>query len=201
MDALQQLRSDMQLRTAMAAAARRHVAAEHHPARIAEQYFNVIETCFDAPERIEYRNAIRRLTRDVGGGPTGQDLTAVAACLASNRPRQERPQLLIDVSGWEMSNKGDLPVVLRDALDLLLRTESVAMRVEPVYRRNGRYRYAIAFTCRFLLLSDFGIQDEIADCGTGDQILILPEIYLPETDQALIQASGARILRTVDQPG
>lgn len=95
---------------------------------------------------------------------------ALAACLAQNGSAGVERQLLLDVSELCLRDSATgVQRVVRSYLKWLLQSPPAGFRVEPVYASQGHgYRYARAFTQRFLGLAPSDATDDMVRWQRGD---------------------------------
>jgi glycosyltransferase involved in cell wall biosynthesis len=99
------------------------------------------------------------------------DLLPMATALADNQVPDVPARLLVDVSILVHMDAGTgIQRVVRSVLKSLL-TEDHRFRIEPIHRDGNTYRYARRFTCRFMNLSPFDVEDAIVDFHPSDVFL------------------------------
>lgn len=181
--ALDRLADDADLRRALALNAQAHCRDARDPAKIALLYRNAIERHFRYGKRGSLRRLGRRIMATVPPpGPTPADLQRLALGVAANQPRAASTrQMLVDISELVRRDaKSGIQRVVRSVLACLLKEQPAGFRVEPVYAEpGGRYRYARAFTIRFLGLSHEPLPDDLIDTDPGDIFLgldLVPEL-------------------------
>ncbi|MCD9127330.1 glycosyltransferase family 4 protein [Luteimonas fraxinea] len=126
-----------------------------------------------------HRALLRRLVERAGAIPAEQslaadDLAPFAVAAARNHPDSaSRRQLLLDVSELVHQDQATgIQRVVRRVLTALLDWRAPDIRVEPVFlAADGRYRYAAAFTSRFLGLDAPVRDDDLIDYVRGDVFL------------------------------
>lgn len=158
--------------------AKAYVNEVHSPERVVEKYRDAIETFFASSARVRLGSACRDMVRRVAGlTPEPGDLERAAQSLADVvRPDVTQRQLCVDISQLMTSGEkqGHSETVL-NLLSELLSAPAVGMRVEPVYaapcQSGGVYRYARAFTARFLGLQNPPAEDDPLDVSDGDVFL------------------------------
>jgi glycosyltransferase involved in cell wall biosynthesis len=92
--------------------------------------------------------------------------------IVANRPRNQPPQLLLDISDLVRSDHGTgIQRVVRSIMGQLLTDDACSFRVEPVYYSNGRYVYARRFTQKFLDCAAVAFEDDPIAIGPGDIFL------------------------------
>jgi len=172
--ALDHLRVDQARREDLAKKGPAYCRRELDPATVAERYRDAIERLrADSPHRglANLALAIASIDR----APADLDVNHLAAGIAANRrPVGDVRQLLIDVSELVRRDaRSGIQRVVRSILNVLLRQPPPGFRVEPVYANpNTRYRYARAFTARFLGLGEMPLPpDDPIDIDTGDVFL------------------------------
>lgn len=173
--ALERLARDPALRDSLRQPARRYCKREFDPERIATQYRDAIEAAHRQGPRRRLARLVQDIAQiDVGVSPSADDVTRLAAGIAANqRPRTGMRQLLVDISELVRRDaKSGIQRVVRSVLAQLLEAPPPGYRVEPVYAEPGqRYRYARAFTAKFLGLSQQMPPDEPIDTDPGDVFL------------------------------
>lgn len=107
--------------------------------------------------------------------PEAGDVANVAQALADNfPPNLAQRQLLVDISRLVVMDAGSgIQRVVRSHLMSLLRNPPSGFRVEPVYARHeeGFYRYARAYTYRFLEVDAVAMEDDRIDVASADVFL------------------------------
>jgi glycosyltransferase involved in cell wall biosynthesis len=95
---------------------------------------------------------------------------ALAACLAQNGSAGVERQLMLDVSELcQRDSATGVQRVVRSYLKWLLQAPPAGFRVEPVYASQGHgYRYARAYTQRFLGLDPSDATDDMVRWQRGD---------------------------------
>jgi len=172
--ALQALAADIALRKRLGDAGTAYCRDELQPRRIAELYRDAIEAAATAPKHDPAKLAEVVAEATHGVQPGSIDVERLAAGIASNEPPPPGiRQLLVDVSELVRRDaKSGIQRVVRSVLDVLLKTPPRGFRVEPVYAEPGeRYRYARAFTTKFLGLTHPLPADEPIDTDPGDVFL------------------------------
>ena len=125
------------------------------------------------------RALLRRLVERAGAMPSEQhlaagDLEPFAVAASRNHPEgMRRRQLLLDVSELVHQDQATgIQRVVRRVLATLLDWRAADFRVEPVYfAADGHYRYAAAFTSRFLGFEAPLREDDLIDTMRGDVFL------------------------------
>lgn len=199
-NALETLARDAALRRQLGERGRTYCRRMLEPHRIAALYRDAIEAAAAGPRRGVTRLAADIARLDVGLTPGSADLERLAAGIASNqRPRVGIRQLLVDVSELvRRDSKSGIQRVVRSVLSILLADPPQGFRVEPVYAEPGqRYRYARAFTTKFLGLSQPIPVDEPIDTNPGDVFIGLdlaaPEIAGNATQFESMRNRGVRV--------
>lgn len=131
---------------------------------------------------------------------TDADWLAVARSVADNRPvcAGRLPVLFYDVSIFVWSDHATgVHRVTRHILEELFRNPPVGYRVEPIYARDGQYRYAHQLKHEILGLEKPSLQDTVVDFHAGD-ILLHVDLGLHiavEMEQVLhyLRAKGVQI--------
>ena len=142
--ALARLHDEPALRASLGASARAHVERDHAPAHAARQ-------CMEAIEHFSLRGAhagYRPLVAAAAPLCRDEDLPALAAAVAFNRPPPPTRQLLVDVSALVQNDlKTGIQRVVRSILLSLIATPPAGFRVEPVFTLGGNrpYHYARGF--------------------------------------------------------
>lgn len=144
----------------------------HHPARIGAMYRDVIEQFQHSSPRLRYKRLLAALAAmPAAVAPDGHDLSASAACIASNSARSGPRQLLIDVS--ELAGAGTLDGAHAQLVRDLIDTPPDGYRIEPVTLEAGVYRYARRFTLDLLGRPELVLADAPAEIKGGDHLLLL----------------------------
>lgn len=162
------------------------VRKHHNPRACAKQYFDVIEESYEqASGNLDALvKSFKESTRISESNE--QDLTMLAHYIAQGLPARIRvPQLLIDISilvNSEYTTK--LHASYKESLDILLKQETIAYRVEPIYLDNDNYyRYARKFTLNHLDCPEI-LFDEIIEYYPSDVFLNLtPQSKLNKQQQ------------------
>lgn len=197
--ALDRLANDAALRERLAANARAFCGEQLDPRRVAAMYR-------DAIERHAREGAHRRVQQltcaiaalDVPPGPDATDLDRLVRAIAANQPRATATrQLLVDISELVRRDaKSGIQRVVRSVLAELLANPPAGFRVEPVYAEpGGKYRYARAFTARFLDLDYPLPPDDPIDTDPGDVFLgldLVPELPVHAAQLAEMRTRGVR---------
>lgn len=168
--ALARLRQDAVLRSALSRAGQAYMQAEHAPAHAAQLYRDAIEHFTRHGRHAAYRALVQ------AAAPQANDaqLPALAAAIAFNRAPQGPRQLLVDVSAMVESDlKTGIQRVVRSILLRLFQHPPEGFRVEPVftYGSNRGYRYARAWTQKFIGETSLALEDAPVDLRPGDVFL------------------------------
>ncbi|MDL2357482.1 MAG: glycosyltransferase, partial [Pseudomonadota bacterium] len=190
-DALETLRGDAAMRTALGARAAAAIAHAHRPEHSAARYAAVLDQAWDEAPR-----AMPALVRALGAALPGdeQSLQQMAYCLSFAPQRHPQPrQLLVDVTNIVRNDLGTgIERVVRMQLLELLRHPASGYRVEPVYlsHQGGRchYRYAQQYACKLLGIDPVTQGDAALDIN-ADDVFYAPD-YAPG---ATIEAAHAGI--------
>lgn len=153
--------------------AQAHVQAIHAPRAVADRYTEAIEAFYRGPATVRPR-LVRLLASMEETPPTEEDWLRMAAAIAADLPgTRSGPQLLVDVSLLVQEDlRTGIQRLARGVLRELLLHPPKGYRVEPVYATaEGPYRYARAFTLRFLGCPDRALDDEVVELGKGDRFL------------------------------
>ncbi|GAB2588301.1 hypothetical protein GCM10027034_20950 [Ramlibacter solisilvae] len=166
--ALEKLRSDREVRTALGRAARRIIETQHSPTDCATAYAQAIER-FAAQAAHSPAALVRQvaavLPADTDDAVTGNLASGIALSLPQPRPAR---QLLVDVGTWVRAagdSASELPALLLGMIEHPL----PGWRAEPVYQAaDGEWRYAHEF-----MLRHYGCQlriagDETIEIGSSD---------------------------------
>ncbi|MEO7148572.1 MAG: glycosyltransferase [Rhodanobacteraceae bacterium] len=199
-DALETLARDSARRRDLGERGRAYCRRMLEPHRIAALYRDAIEVAAHGPARSAQKLGADIARIDLDVKPGAIDLDRLAAGIASNqRPRIGARQLLVDVSElFRRDSKSGIQRVVRSVLEILLRNPPAGFRVEPVYAEPGeRYRYARAFTMKFLGLDHPMPPDEPIDTDPGDVFfgLDLAMVEIP-ANVAQFEAMRDRGVRT-----
>ncbi|HKV44986.1 MAG TPA: glycosyltransferase [bacterium] len=173
--ALMRLAQDRAWRFALGERARDCIAKEHDPATVGRRFFDAIEYFAWAHPRA----ALRRLTCDLESANTKnryspKEVAGLALAIAETEQRLHPRQLFVDVSVIARDDfRTGIERVTRNILRILLENPPAGYRVEPVHcAGNGdHYRYARAFTQRFLDMQENGLEDAPIDIYPGDVFL------------------------------
>lgn len=171
-EALETLRSDVELRTNMGSTARKLILTHHAPDLCAKQYRDAIER-FYAAGLSQPRILARAIVSEAGPGDDKQ-LRLTATAMARNFvPRHSKRQLLVDVSVLaQLDSKTGIQRVIRGLIKEWLERPPEGFRVEPVYASPAHsYMYARRFTARLMGFEDVWLQDALIDYGPGDVFL------------------------------
>ncbi|NRR29098.1 glycosyltransferase [Oxalobacteraceae bacterium] len=180
-DAMLSLYQQPDMARQMAGEGAAYLAAQHHPARIGDQYRDAIERFSRHSPRTRYRELLDALGAiDCGVPPADSDWLQVAASIGDNGPGTVR-QLLVDIGALEQQPDADAANQLRE----LLLAPPPCWRVEPVRQHGGRYQYARRHALALLGLAELGLADDVADFSPGDHLLRLrPATPEPDRHQA-----------------
>lgn len=172
-DALWRLWKDQELRTELSHRALAYLQTEHHPARVGRMYYDAIEGFSRNGVDARYRDLMRALAiMPSPAEPHNDDLAAIAASIARNRPGKQARQMLVDISELvQRDAKSGIQRVVRNVLAALLEKTPAGYRVEPVYDAGGQYVYARNFTCRLLGIQDLVLADDPIEAQAGDIFL------------------------------
>ncbi|OJY85969.1 MAG: hypothetical protein BGP23_04730 [Lysobacterales bacterium 66-474] len=202
--ALESLSDDMARREALGRAGRAYLEQMHDPARIAARYRAAIENFHaTSSHRRMHRVAQELIARTTGTVAQPGDIEHAAQALAEVVPQDvSQRQLLVDVSQLSTTDAhSGIQRVVRSIVLELLRFPPEGFRVEPVYAVYGEggagYRYARAFTSRFLGIGAAPKSDSRVDVSDGDVFLgldLAPHI-VPGCERALLRMrrQGVRI--------
>jgi len=172
--ALEKLWSDAEHRQALAAQAKQRIDTHHVPRECAKKYAQVIEN-FYTDKQLIGRALVSDLSRLESMPVDEESLLAAAKTIAQNNPlKRPARQLLIDISTLiQMDAKTGIQRVTRSILHELLLNPPHGYRVEPVYATlDGMgYRYARAFSLRFLGCPEIGLIDDLIEAQPGDFFL------------------------------
>jgi glycosyltransferase involved in cell wall biosynthesis len=146
----------------------------HHPFQVGKLYRDTIERLSASSPLAQRSRLLSWLARiDDAAAPDTEDIVEVARSMSFNEATQSVPrQLLVDVSELvQRDAKSGIQRVVRNVLHVLLREPPMGYRVEPVYERDGRYRYARQFTCGMLDVEHAMLEDEEIELRSGDRFL------------------------------
>lgn len=175
--ALERLWRQPQARSDLGSRARRLIEHHHAPEVCALQYAAAIEN-FSARAPAPVTAVARALGAAAGADATDRDFAALALALARSVPAATPcRQLLVDVSAIARADlKTGIQRVVRALVWEFIKAPPPGFRVEPVYMTNEgnawHYRYARAWTCGVLGISSEWADDEAADFGAGDVLLV-----------------------------
>ncbi len=188
--ALESLRDDAARRTALGAAARSLIEAEHDPAACADAYHRAIEG-FRHRERTGYRALIERIAGDARDAVRSAGGEAIADAIGASLPPRRARHLLVDVS---VTCREDLKTGIQRAVRALtmslIEGAEPEPRIEPVYLTDasGRwhYRYARQWTSSLMQLPAGLLRDDPVELAPGDTLLVLDltEGFVPEAERA-----------------
>ncbi|MEN6509924.1 MAG: glycosyltransferase family 1 protein [Smithella sp.] len=124
------------------------------------------------------------------------NLVTLSACLAQNANAGVERQLMLDVSELcQRDAATGVQRVVRSYLKWLLQSPPAGFRVEPVYATwEQGYRYARAYTQRFLGLDPSGVQDDPVRWQRGD-------IFFGLDMQHYVQLAHADFYRQLKRKG
>jgi len=185
-DALSRMWRDVQMRTAMGANARRHIAEHHSPERCGRQYIEAIEQ-FSRCGGYERNPLIANLAK-IAPNLESTEKKLIASAIAANfpAPRPAR-QLLLDVSSMVYQDlHTGIQRVVKSLLRALIESPPEGYRVEPVYGDSQQlgYRYARRYTLKFLGCPDDTLDDAPISYAAGDQFIGLDLMHDPVYFQA-----------------
>ncbi|WP_175763259.1 glycosyltransferase [Burkholderia ambifaria] len=167
--ALETLRSDPARRQRMGARAREIIVTAHAPDVCARQYRDAIER-FYLRANANPLVLSRAIARRAGQASDDQLRTWALSVARSFVPRNEKRQLLVDISELvQVDARSGIQRVVRNLLKEWLDSPPDGFRVEPVYATTkDSYRYARDFTARLMGFEDGWLQDEPIDYAAGD---------------------------------
>lgn len=194
-EALEQLYINGGLRQQLADVSREFVARELHPARIAEQYRDAIESfANEHPVSIEQRLLTNLATMSSTTTPSHNDLIAAARAISMNRRNGPR-QLMLDVSATAKNDlKTGVERVARNLCRELIRSPG-EWKVEPIRIHEGQRLYARKFGLQ-LVSAQLELEEPAIEYRTGDFYLALD--WCPET--VLCDRQFFSNLRALDIP-
>jgi glycosyltransferase involved in cell wall biosynthesis len=193
--ALERLREHPSLRNRLSQAAIRYMTAHHAPAHVGTLYRDAIERFAVSHPGAREQRLLESLSNMVAPvPPTDDDLAALAACVAGNRPAPARRTLFLDVSELARRDSASgIQRVVKSLMRVMVLRPLNDIRVEPVYEREGRFHHARALTCRLLGLSALPLPDDLVEFAPGDLFLGLD--FVPDRVPAMkstFQALRAR---------
>ncbi len=165
--ALARLFADSQARAAMSARAREIIDTRHHPAAVARQYRDAIET-FAATHYLARETGLSR--KIVGIQDLGDEaLWDAAIAMRNNRGAFGSRRLFVDVTATSRHDlKTGIERVTRNITRELLASTDHDIRIEPVRFHEGHYVYCRDYACELLGLDDLGMGDEMIEISPGD---------------------------------
>lgn len=172
-EALTSLYQNRVKRNELGYAAMEYVHTNNSPAKCAELYSKAIERFHE-----NYLGSSFKLINDFSSQNDPNivnELLQISTILAKNFPPAPRKkQLFIDVS--ELVNrdaKSGIQRVVKELLQQFLQDPPEGYTIEPVYATTNSdgYYYAKQFTCEFLGISSYWIDDQKIDAWPGDIFL------------------------------
>lgn len=150
------------------------------------------QTSTSVTQAIERGAEIIRLAGEAGG----ELAVELANAMADGLQQPLQPRLFIDVSELAKRDaRSGVQRVTRNILSHMLRCVA-DRRVEPVYEHDGAYRYARAFTAKFLDQEALEIEDGVVDFQPDDTFLGLDlNILISDTAMATLERHRRRGLR------
>lgn len=193
--ALLRLRREPALRALLSDEAGAYMAALHHPARIGLAYRDAIEAFARDGAHAAERELLAALAAIDGAvGPDEADLLATASCIAANRPRAGRPQLLVDVSALADAARRPAAAAAQETLlRRLLAAPPDGHRVEPVLWQHDHYRYARRYALALIGRPELVLDEGAAELRAGD-CLLSPDGVAPAIAAATLANRGVRQL-------
>lgn len=173
--AIDSLRADAALRAQLGVKARAYLREHHSPRLAAERYRAAIDGfTLSGREAVKARAvaALTGLESTQSGKP--EWLTAARALYRNIPWANPQRQLLVDVSELVRKDVGTgIQRMVRSILRELIRTPPANYRIEPVWatEESRGYRYARAFTERFLGCTRHALRDAPLDHRPGDLFL------------------------------
>lgn len=141
--ALERLFEDPVRRDQLGRQGHAYLLAHHRPRQAARRYHAAIEAIYrEAPLAQEMRLIAALADLEVDAGPSAEDRSRIAACIAGNRLEMSPPRLLIDITG-------SAPETLKPWLTDLARRLPPPWRFDCVEYAQG-WRTARATTCALL---------------------------------------------------
>jgi glycosyltransferase involved in cell wall biosynthesis len=171
-DALETLRSDVELRTRLGRTARQIIVTRHAPDLCAAQYRDAIERFHRAGA--SHPGVLARAIASEAGAADDAQLQQTAIAIARNvMPRNAKRQLLVDISELvQRDAKSGIQRVVKSLVKEWLAHPPEGFRVEPVYATATQsYTYARRFTASLMGFDDAWLQDAPVDYGRGDLFL------------------------------
>jgi glycosyltransferase involved in cell wall biosynthesis len=201
MAALHDLRNNADLREKLGGEAKRWIEAKHHPAVVAQHYYDAIEHFVRVAQDAQEQRLALALDRSSGARVEG-DLVKVRALMRANRPRLDCRRLYVDVTATEVTTlHTGIERVVHGVLSQLLQGDSSGWRVEPVRLRNGCYVHATSFALQMIGRSDVELPEEEVQPRAGDVLLGLDWVAdLLPANRALLDSwrvRGARMFFVV----
>ena len=197
--ALERLRDDAALRTAVGRRGAAYVDIAHNPEKAALAYRDALERFAVRSPAAAYRRLLDTLADKSGGAPSSRaDILDVSASIARNRPRFGLRQLLVDVSALAGEDlRTGVQRVSRAVLKALIVDPPAGYRIEPVRAQAEGLRYARRYTHSLLGLSGSAAEDAPVEAGPGDRFLGLDLAYntidLAGRELAALRDRGVRV--------
>ena len=184
------LLSDPALRTTLGQRARDYVQHRHHPAVVAKEYAQAIETFSITEPSARMHHCIAAIADiDVPNEaqPGEQELEDLASCLSQNSDTVGQPCLWLDVSVWAAAAIQSETTDVLPILDTLMQQPG-QFRIEPVRSAGQRFRYARSWTCQQLQLPPVTLPDDIVHMRAGDVLVTLTSDVASSRPTTLIDA-------------
>jgi glycosyltransferase involved in cell wall biosynthesis len=173
--ALEKLYRDSGYRSELGNRAQQYIKATRSPAMIAEDYVKAVEdSATNHPVSFTNRIVLDAAKLVPPKTTSGEELAAIASCIAENSDVVATPQLLVDVTILVMVGdyRTGIQRVTRGILAHLLENPPAGWRVEPIFRRHREtYRYARSFVGKYLGLNSFNPEDAPVAVNRGDIFL------------------------------
>jgi len=167
--ALERVRADSALRTALGNEAAAYMQATHALPRAAALYRDAIEHFADDSRGQAEQDLLASIAALDGDAPNA-DLLQTAAAIAANRPRHGPRRLLLDIGALAQDGAAQHDATL---LATLLTRAPDGWRIEPIRHDGTRYRYAHRFTLDLLGRADLQFEDAVVDAKAGDVLAAL----------------------------
>ncbi len=168
-DAMEKLFADENYRNHLTSAGIKYVKQFHSPAKVAQEYAHAIECFAESHPLMERQKLFSRLA-------TIEELEEsdlIQAAISVNENEVIYcPQLLIDISVLvNIDAKTGIQRVVKNILINLLRNPPAGVKIEPVYRQDGRYRYARQYILTLLNVQPDVLDESLVDIQKDDIFL------------------------------
>lgn len=136
-------------------------------------YYHAIEKHHLAHRPGVRAELIKKITELPGRYNKKTDIVKLARCISEAEIKfPYRPQLFVDISQLVLRDaKSGIQRVVKGILNNVLYCTNTNIRVEPVFRKDGIYRYARKFSFEFYGLPDTSLEDLPIEVNPGDIFL------------------------------